>query len=552
MSTVAKVLHSARSEITFLVDAVKPGKTRQETHNASSALQAQTGRPLLAWSHAPDFQIVKDEGHHPLVSAVHLAFSRHHPLVLTPDAIWMTIAQGIAQHINNNPEKLRPQQLGTPQLVRHDGKMDLIVEVEALSAPEDWADAIALWAEAIEHNVSADMRDLMLCDFSTTTPTIRTASAVVMMDALRSYFDYHVYCICGIPQITLQGTVDDWRTIRNRVEGTAHLDLAWWTSRLLPICDGFIATAEGAPSEKFWREMYKPQGRYGGEVITGWLADLFPYIKQPITDSVTIRNPILLKSRSRLKTEDGISAAELPTGLSQAPATLRLQGDSAERGLLIVGGFVGVTQDPTIGSMQPEIGWAVQEGDSFAQILDRLKREHSTRPPSGKSIQKMREELRFWGFPAEVIQIWEQFDGAELFKQTSHPWRIRSCRDYTLHYMSEGYHGAPIIRFADLKDGRAVGFTYMSFVDETDDADEMDNTHEIRHSEWWIVIGALEPKPPHKGVKLLSDDMQMVGPSTQVIARGVQQFFERLLEAEGRYYFDDCGFVPDAAFVPKR
>ncbi len=37
------------------------------------------------------------------------AFSEHRPLLLTPDTIWMTIAQGFAQHINNNAERLRYQ-----------------------------------------------------------------------------------------------------------------------------------------------------------------------------------------------------------------------------------------------------------------------------------------------------------------------------------------------------------------------------------------------------------------------------------------------------------
>lgn len=62
----------------------------------------------------------------------------------------------------------------------------------------------------------------MLCDFSTTTPTIRTASQVVMMDAFHQYFDYALMCICGILTITVRGSVEDWVAIRTRVEVMAE------------------------------------------------------------------------------------------------------------------------------------------------------------------------------------------------------------------------------------------------------------------------------------------------------------------------------------------
>ena len=69
----------------------------------------------------------------------------------------------------------------------------------------------------------------MVCDFSTTTPIIRTASQVVMMDALKQYFNYQLYAICGIPWIIVRGSVDDWKKIRKRVEIISEYDLDWWT-----------------------------------------------------------------------------------------------------------------------------------------------------------------------------------------------------------------------------------------------------------------------------------------------------------------------------------
>lgn len=51
---------------------------------------------------------------HPLVEAVHEAFSRHYPLALSPDSIWLTIAQGFAHHVTENAETLRGHLMAAP------------------------------------------------------------------------------------------------------------------------------------------------------------------------------------------------------------------------------------------------------------------------------------------------------------------------------------------------------------------------------------------------------------------------------------------------------
>ena len=108
--------------------------------------------------------------------------------MITPDGLWMTIAQGFAQHINNNSERLRYQ------FVNHSGKRELKVVLERLLDKQDWQKAVELWSKQIDENVKADISNLMVCDFSTTTPIIRTASQVVMMDALKQY-DYMRFAV---------------------------------------------------------------------------------------------------------------------------------------------------------------------------------------------------------------------------------------------------------------------------------------------------------------------------------------------------------------------
>jgi hypothetical protein len=507
---VAPILEHTAQAICFQVDAVERSLVRLPRQQARQQLTPRIGSSLLAFSHEDAFPLVKTAGNHPLVSAVHLAFSQHYPLLLTPDMIWLTIAQGFAQHINNQAEALQPR------LVRHAGKRELVVATEALSQPAHWASAIAQWSDSIREQVGDELYQLLLCDFSTTTVTTRTASQVVMLEAFQHYFDYRLYCICGIPQITLQGTPADWRKLRTRMATLAQYELAWWTDRLLPIGDALLATAEGQPPLAFWQSIYKPKASYGGEVITGWLADLFPYIQHPVTRAPTVRNPILNTPRAALTVAQGIAPHHLPAGLSQAPFTLHL--DRAELALELIAGFLGVHQQPDSGRVQAEIGWAVRAQPAWTNLLTKLGQVHETCPPVDWSQVRRVPEL-----PKALIELLQQFDGATLFAASEHPWHIRPLRAYRPCAISGVTH------FIDLKDGRCVAYKF--------------DEHPNPSSEGvWVVVGKPQPEQgEHTGQA--SERVQLEQP--KVIARGIAELFERIVRAQGAYYFDDPIFQVD-------
>jgi len=80
-------------------------------------------------------------------------------------------------------------------------------------------------------------------------------SRVVMMETFRQYFDYSLQGICGIPNLTILGTVEDWERIYERVQALGQYELEWWTQRLLPICEEFIQAVSGNPNLEFWRSI---------------------------------------------------------------------------------------------------------------------------------------------------------------------------------------------------------------------------------------------------------------------------------------------------------
>ncbi len=288
---------------------------------------------------------------HGLVDAIGVAFAEHRPLVLSPDVIWLAIAQGFATHVNENAEQLRGK------FVRHEGKLTLSVRRDDFvkgSPHNPWPEVFQAFSDEIAGHIGRQ-RDLVVCDFSTTGPIERAASEIALLDAMKSYFDFMFVTMCGIPEITLEGTVADWRSIRRRAQALDEYDLAWWTSALLPVLDALVATAEGHVDVPFWRSLFKRNSGSGGPYICGWINVLFPYVLS--YGGGLGRNRRMAAWREGLDAEFGVEAWSIPTGISRAPFTWSYFGESYPMHFLA--GFAGTGQDAPTLAVRPVIGWAV-------------------------------------------------------------------------------------------------------------------------------------------------------------------------------------------------
>lgn len=214
------------------------------------------------------------------------------------------------------------------------------------------------------------LHETLICNFSTTTPAIRVASEVVLMDTFSSYFEYEMDCVCGIPQITLEGSLEDWQRIRARIEVLETYGLEWWVSRLRPILDEFVLAAGGHPTAAFWKAIYKPKEAYAAELATGWITDLFPYLEDA---SGRRRNHVFEYQRRGWAlpggTEGadfdpwntiGVSLESFPSGLSSVPVKVNFPNGSSQV-VDFVAGFLAVNQDSADLALSPLIGWCVAE-----------------------------------------------------------------------------------------------------------------------------------------------------------------------------------------------
>jgi hypothetical protein len=296
------------------------------------------------------------------VRAVHDAFYWHHPLILSPDAVWLTLARGFALHVNLNAEELRHR------FVPHTGKETIVVERRDFfpGAENPWPEAFAAFSEQVGKRVGK-LQEFIRCDFSTTGPNELAVSDLMVMDTFQTYFEYEMLVGCGIPSVTLTGTVMDWKSIQDRARLFGEYGLEDWSRALDPILSQFVRAAEGRSETDFWKSFFRYRSGSGPSVMTGWINAMFPYLKDR-TDRL-YPNPYFGDWERRMGIDDkqnmeeceddpqGVGMEAVPSALASAPVKV-IWGDR-ETDMRFVGGLIGVSQTNDTLDLEPQCGWLV-------------------------------------------------------------------------------------------------------------------------------------------------------------------------------------------------
>lgn len=341
--------------ISFEVSLVEPARDPLPTAPLQRQLERLVGSSVEAFGGAVS-TVVVGVREHPLLAAARLAFCQHRPLVLRPDDVWMCLTQGLAQHLALHAEELRER------LVDRGGQETLVVERHDFvpGAANPWPELFGAYCDAIARRIGR-RRDLVVAGFSTTGPAERAASEVVLLEALRPFFRYELHTFCGIPSVTLDGTPADWRSIVERARNLGELGLEPWVRALEPVLARLVATADGRPDAGFWRSFFTWESGSGGHRVTGWVNALFPYLVD--AQGRPAPNPFAYERPADGSEPDGPTWERFPTGLSRAPLRWIVQRSHQPPQTLsmeLLGGFVGVSQDPVSLALRPELGWAVR------------------------------------------------------------------------------------------------------------------------------------------------------------------------------------------------
>jgi len=119
-------------------------------------------------------------------------------------------------YVNKNADSLRDSFLNAPGRT---GKEELIVRVPGSGTGQlrdvNYRTIVHKLSNLILSKLKPDS-NWILPNFTTTTPDDFVTNGVVLMSTMQPYFDYKSVIGCGIPNITLLGTTEDWMKLKNK------------------------------------------------------------------------------------------------------------------------------------------------------------------------------------------------------------------------------------------------------------------------------------------------------------------------------------------------
>ncbi|KAF0684431.1 Aste57867_23572 [Aphanomyces stellatus] len=240
--------------------------------NYSSHRYPNDCRPLLsgfaAYIDAACTQVVREsprpthhkafESKNGFILSVVRAYNERHNLVFRPDDIWLAILIQFSLYVTgSHTESSGSTVVKRPKKLTLETMMPLHAVTSAALAKQ-------LFGQLQAHLVDPSLSDWIVPDFSTTTDHDRIIGTVALMaslitspsDNLRA-FGSLVRQSCGIPEVTLLGSVHDWERLRARIHGFLPFgsQMAMWVDLLGPILDQFVAAAQGQVDRTFWRQI---------------------------------------------------------------------------------------------------------------------------------------------------------------------------------------------------------------------------------------------------------------------------------------------------------
>lgn len=297
------------------------------------------------------------------VQGVQYAYAEHRPLVISPDMVWLLIAQGFSIHVNENYENLKNK------VFTSDKPVDLIVRNDSLvtGSASAWEKTIASFSDSVKKYTRNDVYNAVIQKFSTTTPEITTAYNITLLESVKKGFNYLAESGCGIPEITLTGTQADWDALPGKAEALRKFGLDKWVDNLKPVLSQFSEAYKGNVDTVFWNAMYKESSMYNIFHISGWVLKFFPYVKEYYTvgEGEAMRetfryipNKYYDGENYRLST---LSTEHFPSGYAKVDVqwSNHFKNPAETADMEIYAGFFALRQDSATLALEPLITWAV-------------------------------------------------------------------------------------------------------------------------------------------------------------------------------------------------
>ena len=228
------------------------------------------------------FENVSASFGHGLVGAFYDSYSSHKALVIRPDDVHLAIMLTFSGFMCKFAEIFRDI------FVDHEGKEDLHVTIPQGEVKSSWEIIMQRFGSAIEDRIKQKgMLDWVAPTYTTTKPLDTAIAKACLMGMMKEYFTYHCTMLCGIPKITLQGSLEDWQKVRAKAEMIKTLSeksksplLMDWYNILVPILDRFVKAYQGKVDKKWWNSAVNYKGAGSGTPwMSGWALAFVPFDK---------------------------------------------------------------------------------------------------------------------------------------------------------------------------------------------------------------------------------------------------------------------------------
>ena len=389
-------LPDAQQTVSFKSANVTIAKSLLPDTNYRLVLEEKTGKYVFLYDSLKSDEKLVPTSMHAFVNTVYKAYADHRPLKLSPDMIWLLIAQGISIHVNENHANLKNV------LFKNNEPIEIYVRNDSLvyKTPQSWKKLVDQFNEKINGFTKANVHSLLVPSFSTTTQNETMAYEITMLETVKKSFNLIGGSGCGIPEIILTGTKEDWKNIYKKLDELKIFGLQDWLDALKPVIQEFINVYDKNIDLTFWNSIYKESKYYGEFSISGWMLKFFPYIKKPFfakQDSITGNayesfnyelNPYI-EGESFLLSD--LSTENFPSGISKVEMTWEIHDLTTgkfirNKPLILAGGFIGIIQDEKTKTISTEINWAV------CDTLDVPKEKYYLKGYSHEEIEHVDEK----------------------------------------------------------------------------------------------------------------------------------------------------------------
>ncbi len=298
----------------------------------------------------------------PIISGLYQSYCQHFPLSFSPDDFWLLIIQNISHQmevkfneiIKNNSFKIKTKNYLNKIFQNKKDSENLIYQL-VLELLKKEQEILSL----IEPN------------FTTSSRIIKYITCINLVSTYGKFspFDLEPYG-CGIPNVTLKGSIKDWENILEKIKSIKNLkykeiyfdkdSFDLWLDEIYEIMVKIAESKKGKTNINFWQEMIKKKidqkpvelsGKLVNqnmEYITGWITKFFPFDKKGNKNF----------HREKIFIDDICLLADQILGVKFVVEEINT-GNIYE--LILNSGFLGMEQDQKTKIVSPVIGWFINQ-----------------------------------------------------------------------------------------------------------------------------------------------------------------------------------------------